>query len=786
MPRQILSVNTTSASRRNHHHRHPGRPASPVSPISPRVSEIRQSDIFIGKGNTGSRQTTRDRSISDNSASESAAVMFRKKYMLGGSVYHPSDGNESSSNSNQGNGSSTSGDRGDSMVNAGAHHRQRAHQRRRTPPVSPSVVGTPFRQQRGARGEASSTYTVGKGALAYRSKLTRCNASTSFDGARSGSRRSAGSTRNGLTFDVSMSIKRHQQERATRHQKSQSMMGFFNKIKRPITPSAEEHEFARDQSFSQHTRKESALQQRFWFRQQQQERRYQEERERRAALLNGGKDVHHQSQSLRHRVKHPSTSIRYTGKGNDVAIANRKLLNGKDNNGSSDARRLDAGGSADETKAKGGEFLFVPSVGSRDRNGSIVMSSPGSSLCDNTKPSPRGGGGGAAAAGRSLSGLGSHEWSRLPEGRRAESEQRSINPAHGVASPSLNSLSASVVSGGGIKMPKVSSLKPHYVKTSSMITDIYNIALDEKPLGEGSYSRVYAATHRSLGGDFAVKQIDKSLLCTDEEKSALKREVEMHLRLHHRNVVQLHEVYEDAKHLWLVMERTSQGTLSSLTLLNPGGQGDDEETACKLVHQIVVALAYLHENGVLHSDIKPDNVIITAHEDREGHTCKVKTTGEKNKTAQDINSRLAAAKLCVKLCDFGHARKVPNVKYYKLTGDVNKVPYTGACGTIGYMAPELLQQRAYGIKADMWSVGVIMFELIAGFPPFRKASQCLVRPVKFEGKRWRLASGEAKDLCARLLTVEAKDRIRAHDALKHPWFTRFGLGYYRDARERDM
>lgn len=726
--------------------------------------------MSIGKGNAVSKQRNRDRSISDNSAIDSAAVMFRKKYMLGQDVYQPSNRIKSSCNNCH------KAHRNDMLSIRGPSQRVR---RLEPSPVS-SVGGSLFQQQKKTQGEISSTYTEGKSAQTYCSELTRRNKSSSLDGNCRSGRRNAGKTRAGPTFDVSMSIKRHKQVRETRHQKAQSTLGFFNKFKMPISVdfTVEEHNLPPDQSLAQHTRKEWALQQRFWLRQQQQEQHYQEAREQRAALLvhSGVDRVHHLGQnSVRQRVNNSPTTIRYTGRGNDAAITNRRLLNGLDNNSVLDKRKQDAVGSADETKDKTGEFIFVSNFSSRDRNGSFVMSSPEASL-SGTVTSLRGGS--ASISTRSL----------VPEDERTEHQphkQTPINPNHLVASPSLNSLSASVVSGGGIKTPKVFSLKPHYVKTSSMITDIYNIALNKKPLGEGSYSRVYAATHRGFGGDFAVKQIDKSLLCTDEEKSALKREVEMHLRLHHPNVVQLHEVYEDAKHLWLVMERTSQGTLSSLMHLNPGGRVDNEETACKLVHQIIVALAYLHENGVLHSDIKPDNVIIAAHEESASHTREVQITVEK-KMARGTHKRLSAAKICMKLCDFGHARKVPNVKYYKLTGDVHKVPYTGACGTIGYMAPELLQHRPYGIKADMWSIGVIMFELIAGFPPFRKASQCLVKPVQFEGKRWRLASGEARDLCARLLTVEARDRIKAHDALKHPWFTRFGLGYYRDARERDM
>ena len=329
-----------------------------------------------------------------------------------------------------------------------------------------------------------------------------------------------------------------------------------------------------------------------------------------------------------------------------------------------------------------------------------------------------------------------------------------------------------MVSGGARRAPSIDQLKPWTVQTEAEIQDNYVID-PQHLLGEGTYSRVYGATHRELGGLFAAKCIEKQFLVSEEEKQSLKREVELHLRLHHPHIVRLYEVYENDCQLWLVMECTGgatmatnnasavtkSGTLSSLC--DYSGRIASEELACKLIHQVLKAVRYLHMNGVLHSDIKPDNIVVDRPNGDVLNTSKTPT---------------------MKLCDFGLAKKVPDVKYFKYTKDVHKVPFTGVCGTPGYIAPELLQRQPYGIGADMWSIGIILYELISGRPPFRPAARCLERPVAFEGLKWRTASPEVIDLVRKLLVVDAGQRMTAKEALKHVWFNKFGVGWMSEPR----
>jgi serine/threonine protein kinase len=124
----------------------------------------------------------------------------------------------------------------------------------------------------------------------------------------------------------------------------------------------------------------------------------------------------------------------------------------------------------------------------------------------------------------------------------------------------------------------------------------------------------------------------------------------------------------------------------------------------------------------------------------------------------------------VKLCDFGAARRSRDARYYALTGDVGLVPWTSVQGTMGYIAPEVLNRQHYGCAVDLWSAGILLFELLGGYAPFYPYAACLSEPVAFPGSVWSHISGEAKDLVARLLTVDPARRITASQALAHRWF----------------
>ncbi len=121
------------------------------------------------------------------------------------------------------------------------------------------------------------------------------------------------------------------------------------------------------------------------------------------------------------------------------------------------------------------------------------------------------------------------------------------------------------------------------------------------------------------------------------------------------------------------------------------------------------------------------------------------------------------------MCDFGLARKVPDARYFKLTGDVRKVPFDGLCGTEGYTAPEILLKQHFGQAADMWSVGILLFEMLAGYHPFYPFSACLREKACFGDRVWKKLSPEAADLVSKLLESDPTRRLTAVQAASHSW-----------------
>ncbi|RYG45921.1 serine/threonine-protein kinase, partial [archaeon] len=125
----------------------------------------------------------------------------------------------------------------------------------------------------------------------------------------------------------------------------------------------------------------------------------------------------------------------------------------------------------------------------------------------------------------------------------------------------------------------------------------------------------------------------------------------------------------------------------------------------------------------------------------------------------------------IRLCDFGAARRSRDARYYQLTGDVRLVPWTSVQGTMGYIAPEIMNRNHYGTPVDIWSCGIIMYELLAGYAPFYPYATCLTMPPEFPRSQWSSISPEAQSLVRAMLTLDPAKRITASEARAHPWFS---------------
>ncbi|DBA00322.1 TPA: hypothetical protein N0F65_001517 [Lagenidium giganteum] len=249
--------------------------------------------------------------------------------------------------------------------------------------------------------------------------------------------------------------------------------------------------------------------------------------------------------------------------------------------------------------------------------------------------------------------------------------------------------------------------------------------LIRESFANGSYGRVCAGEDVPSKQEVAVKIIPKYVLITIEEKQSVMREKVIHKSLDHPHIIKLIDDFEDDTAHYFILERAANGSLSSKI-----GYSGLEESRCRQIFgQLLLALAYLHSHNIVHHDIKPHNILL-----------------HKNDS--------------VKLCDFGASRAL----------DVNQktLPFAGVFGTPGYIAPELLLgEKAYGPEIDMFSGGVLLFEMVFGYAPFYPPSSCTYAPVEFPERC--VASPEVKDLIARLLCKHPADRITAAQALDHPW-----------------
>lgn len=252
-------------------------------------------------------------------------------------------------------------------------------------------------------------------------------------------------------------------------------------------------------------------------------------------------------------------------------------------------------------------------------------------------------------------------------------------------------------------------------------------------LGTGAFSTVREGYHRSNSSiGYAVKCINRKKL-SEEDEAALLDEVSILQEMKHQHIIRLFDFFDEPSTYYLVMERMRGGELFDRIVAKAYYNEKEARDTCKIVLE---AVQYCHSNHVAHRDLKPENLLLLS----------------------DVDDSM------VKIADFGFAKKVyaPN-------------SLTTQCGTPGYVAPEILEGTAYDERADMWSVGVILYILLGGYPPFIESTQRdLFRKIRkgdyeFHEEYWGTVSAEAKDLISSLLTVDSKVRLTATQGLENLW-----------------
>ncbi|KDO20504.1 CAMK/CAMK1 protein kinase [Saprolegnia parasitica CBS 223.65] len=248
-----------------------------------------------------------------------------------------------------------------------------------------------------------------------------------------------------------------------------------------------------------------------------------------------------------------------------------------------------------------------------------------------------------------------------------------------------------------------------------------------KVIGAGTFSTVKEAIHKPTGQKYAIKCIKKAGLTVDEIQ-ALTTEMK------HPNIMILHDFFSEPEYYYLVTELMDGGELFDRIVEK---SYYTEREARDLVKLLLEAVRYCHDINVVHRDLKPENLLLTS-------------------TTDDAS---------IKLADFGFAKKVGS----------DTEGLTTACGTPGYVAPEILEAGPYGKAVDIWSIGVITYILLCGYPPFHDDNHnALFRKIKrgafvFDSPYWDAISDDAKDFISRMLTVRPTDRATAAMLLEHPW-----------------
>jgi len=279
--------------------------------------------------------------------------------------------------------------------------------------------------------------------------------------------------------------------------------------------------------------------------------------------------------------------------------------------------------------------------------------------------------------------------------------------------------------------------KPSVVHKSGSVEAKYEIG---KELGRGGFSIVKEGTDRSTGEKVAVKFIEKKFV-DQEELKLLGREIDIMKKVQHRNVLRLIEIYETDNHLSLVMELVNGGELF-YKIVDKGNYSEGE--ARDIIRQLVEGVDYLHGKGIAHRDLKPENLLCS--ESEEG--------------------------VVIKIADFGLSKAFSG-------GSVLET----SCGTPDYAAPEVLRMDgAYDKSVDLWSMGVITYVVLCGFPPFYGPKQNILfekilnADYDFPDPEWTNISDEAKDFIRHLLVLEIEKRYTTKQCLEHPWLKMSNVG----------
>ena len=267
-----------------------------------------------------------------------------------------------------------------------------------------------------------------------------------------------------------------------------------------------------------------------------------------------------------------------------------------------------------------------------------------------------------------------------------------------------------------------------YVKFS----DLYEM---KEVIGKGKFGVVNLGIHKKTGQQVAIKILNKENIKTTEDKELVRIEIEILKLCHHPNIVRLLDHLENNDYIYIVTEYIGGGTLGQY--FKKKKFNFSERQATNIMSQIANGVKYLHQYGIAHRDLKPDNIMITQQNDYG----------------------------VIKIMDFGLSKILsPNERM------------VDGYGTLSYVAPEVLLRTPYNKEVDIWSMGVILFYMLSGKLPFRGhkeqevAEKIVYDPLEFDDDDWETRSQKVQDLISCCLEKKKEDRITIDKFINHPWF----------------
>jgi len=283
---------------------------------------------------------------------------------------------------------------------------------------------------------------------------------------------------------------------------------------------------------------------------------------------------------------------------------------------------------------------------------------------------------------------------------------------------------------------------PHLrIPDEKQVESIYQFG---RTLGKGSFAFVYEATEKNQKN----KKWGIKTVCREKAGNVgmkmVEREIAILKMIQHPNIIHLEKVYETPQKVYLVLELCERGLNELYRNRLENEETFTETEVRKIVTSLASAIWYLHKYGIVHRDVKLENILV----------------GQNPKDPND--------KLFIKLTDFGLS---------VLKGTGHDSMFHTFCGTLIYMAPEILSNKLYSSQCDVWAIGVIMYMLLSGSAPYDAPDEGMLQTLicnadlQFLKPVWNNISSSGRDLLGRILQKDPAHRLTAGEILDQAWIT---------------